>query len=57
MKSIGWRVTDLILRMDVLIDTPRLGHVPQHDLADLKGSFAKPDLQDFDIAPLMQRHG
>ncbi len=45
--------THLQLPLDVIIDTFRVGHVFEHDIADLEGLLAKAQLERFDNANLI----
>jgi hypothetical protein len=38
--------------LDVLIDPSRIGHVSQHDFADLEGGLAEPDFEDLNMPAL-----
>jgi hypothetical protein len=41
-------------RLHMLVDPPRVHHVPEHDLAHLQRGLAETDLQDLDVAALRQ---
>jgi hypothetical protein len=48
--------TNSFLRLDMAIDSLRIRHVLQQDLAHLQRGFSKSDLQDFDVPSLVRRH-
>ena len=50
------RATNSFLRLDMAIDSLRICHVLQHDLAYLQRSFSESDLQNFDVPSLIPRH-
>lgn len=39
-------------RLDVLIDSSRVDHVPKHDLAHLKRRLTEADFENFDVSTL-----
>jgi hypothetical protein len=47
-----WKTYSLLL-LHVLIDTAGVGHVLEHDLANLERAFAKPNLQDLNVSSLL----
>jgi len=48
--------TNSFLRLDMPVDSLRICHILQYDLAHLRRSFSTSDLQNFDVTSLIQRH-
>lgn len=44
-----------LLGLYMLVDSLGIGHILEHDLANLQRSFAEPDLQNLNISPLQIR--
>ena len=48
--------TNSFLRLDMPIDSLQICHVLQHDLAHLRRSFSKSDLQNFDVPSRIRKN-